>query len=316
MSLFNKVKYKLVSYGTIALTKFVCLFKSYPLDKSMMIFGEPRSGTTWLMELLSNYKKCIVIWEPLNPRHGVVPVNLKNETRIFENPGNKSSLLEKFIIDVLTLKKINSWTMNYATLTSILSSSNTLTKFVRGTLLLPWITDIFSFAYKPVFIIRHPIAMTLSQMKGALDIKKEMMSSSVFKCIYPSRHEEYQAFINGLNSELARLVAMWCLYHKYILDFQNQKGTLIVIFYEDLLVNPKEELRKIISSWKLDLHIDSLDLRKPSQSDFSKQLKADPMAQLTKWQQEISLDEISDVQSILDYFEIGIYNSHSVLPVK
>ncbi len=38
-------------------------------SKVMIISGSPRSGTTWLGELISNIPKSIMLFEPLNLNH-------------------------------------------------------------------------------------------------------------------------------------------------------------------------------------------------------------------------------------------------------
>ena len=313
--LFSKVKYKLVSYARITLVRSLGLVRSYPLEKSMMIFGEPRSGSTWLMELLANYERCIVVWEPTHPFFGLNPVQFRGEPRIFEDPSNTNSLLAKHMADVLTLKKVNKWTLNYTTFKSIVYSNNTLTKFVHGTLLLPWITNNMRLDYKPIYIVRHPIAMALSQIKGHMNIEKEMMSETTFQRVYPDHYDEYRRYIVALGSALEKLVAMWCLHHKYLLPHINSEK-LILIYYEELLTDPFEGLRKIGSEWNIDLHIDPRIVRRPSKTDFHKQLKKDPAEQLSKWQTQVSVADKDKIQKILDYFRINFYSVRSPLPVK
>ena len=313
--LLSKVKYKLVSYARITLVKSVGLVRSYSLEKSMMIFGEPRSGSTWLMELLANYERCIVVWEPTHPFFGVNPVQFRGEPRIFEDPSNTNALLANYMADVLTLKKVNKWTLNYTTFKSIVYSNNTLTKFVHGTLLLPWIINNMRLDYKPIYIVRHPIAIALSQIKGNMNIEKEMMSETTFQRVYPDQYDEYRRYMVQLDSPLEKLVAMWCLHHKYLLPHINSEK-LILIYYEELLTDPFEGLRKIGNEWNIDLEIEPKIVRRPSKTDFGKHLKQDPVEQLSKWQTQVSVADKNKIQKILDYFRINFYSVRSPLPVK
>ena len=305
-----------MSYARITLVRCVGLFRSYRLEKSMMIFGEPRSGSTWLMELLAHSGNCIVVWEPTHPNLGLNPAQYKGEPRIFEDPSETNTLLSRDICDILTLKKFNKWTLNHTTFRSIVYSRNTLTKLVHGTLLLPWILVNVPLAYQPIYIVRHPIAMALSQMKGGMYMEREMMSDKTFRRLYPDRYDEYREFIIKLKSPLEKLVALWCLYLKHLIQHTNKSDKLIFIHYEDLLMNPFGELKKICVLWGIDLDIAALDIRKPSKTDFHKQLKGDPMKQLSKWQHQVSAAEKERIQGILDYFKIDLYNANSALPIK
>jgi len=267
------------------------------------------------MELLAQYAKCIVIWEPTHPYFGVNPVQFRGEPRIFEDPSDTNSLLAKHMADVLTLKKINKWTLNYTTFRSIVYSSNTLTKFVHGTLLLPWIINNMRLDYKPVYIVRHPIAIALSQIKGRMNIEREMMSEATFQRVYPAKYEEYQRYIIDLGSSLEKLVAMWCLYHKYLVPHINS-DKLILVYYEELLADPIGELKKIGAEWNVVLDIDPRVVRRPSKTDFHKQLKQNPMEQLSKWQSQVSIADKEKIQEVLDYFKINVYRAGNALPVK
>jgi hypothetical protein len=268
------------------------------------------------MELLANYERCIVVWEPTHPFFGLNPVQFRGEPRIFEDPSNTNSLLAKHMADVLTLKKVNKWTLNYTTFKSIVYSNNTLTKFVHGTLLLPWIINNMRLDYKPIYIVRHPIAIALSQIKGGIDMKKEMMSDKVFGQLYPDSHQQYLEFIIGLTSSLEKLVAMWCLNLKYLIEHTSPSDKLIFIYYEDLLMNPLNELKKICALWRIDLDTASLDFRKPSKTDFHKQLKQEPIEQLSKWQHDVSETDKNKVQDVLDYFKVNLYSAGNAMPIR
>jgi hypothetical protein len=316
MSLFYRIKLKVSAFAKITLTKVVRFFRTYPLENSMMIFGEPRSGSTWLMELLANGKNIIVVWEPTHPTLGVNALLWKGEPRIFEDPSNKHSPVASHIVDVLTLQKANDWTLRYASFRTIAFGRNTLTKFVHGTLLLPWIIENLSLNYKPVYIHRHPIAISLSQLESGMYMEGEMMSEGTFLRVYPARYQEYQQYISALNAPLKKLVAMWCLYHRYLMEQLNKSEKWIPLYYEDLLTNPADELQKITASWNVRFDRGLLHVRNPSQTDFFKQLKLDPSEQLSKWQRRVSSADKDEIQRILDYFDITLYRADSVFPIK
>lgn len=315
MRLFIKLKNRVGSYARITLVKCVGLFRSHSPEKSVMIFGEPRSGSTWLMELLARNGKFIPVWEPTHPTLGVNPLPFHGEPRIFEYPLKANTLLQRHFADILTLKKVNKWILKFTSLKSILYGNSTLIKLVHGTLLLPWIINHIALNFKPVYIFRHPIAVALSQMNHGMNIEREMMSESTFQRVYAAEYEKYRKYFLDLRSPLEKQVAMWCLHNKYFLTNANI-DKLILIYYEDLLINPLVELKRLSAEWNINLDVDARFVRKASKTDFQKRLKKNPIKQLSKWQVQISSADRDKIQQILDYFEINVYSASDPLPVK
>ncbi len=137
------------------------------IDENILLFGTPRSGSTWLMEILRAIPGYSSVMEPLHikwfpkiERLGIQPRTYKNidcdwkeGKRYFKN------LLHGRIIN----KKPHFSLRPIPVLERILSDKLVI-KFVRGNRLLPWISASFP-DVKKILLIRHPCAVINSQMR-------------------------------------------------------------------------------------------------------------------------------------------------------
>src|SRR5690554_4850501 len=134
MSTFIKLK-TLVRKKIIDTTLGLNMFS---LKNAIILTSEPRSGSTWFMEVLSDLLGCVVNWEPLQVDKGVVPEHYKLGNRPLINASDTSESLTSLFEDILTSKKYNVWTTNHIDIKNLTNRKYVLTKFVRANNLLPW----------------------------------------------------------------------------------------------------------------------------------------------------------------------------------
>lgn len=88
-----------------------------------------------------------------------------------------------------------------------------------------------------------------------------------------------------------------------------------LIFYEDLILNPEKELKKIFSEIGESVPSKALEsIRKPSIA-ASKDLYLRAEEQLGKWKRKLSEKQIYNILRIFDLLEIYIYDD-DILPHK
>jgi hypothetical protein len=271
-----------------------------------MIFGEPRSGTTWLMELINHHHDIVVVWEPFHKKQGLMFSRI-NGGRAFISDVDHAAQLKNQFEDVVTLKKVNSWILNYASIQKLIFAKQSLTKVIRGNLILPWIIQSFNLRFKPIYIVRHPAATIISQLNGGLRPFEEMPENRTIQALYPAQSANYIGYITTLDSDLKKAMALWCLTNKYIFE-HSLRNHWITVYYENLLGNPQTELTRIEQEWKRKIDVPIRYLRKASRTDFHDLLEQDHEIQLSKWRKYLSLKEILDLQQILDFFEIECYS--------
>ena len=84
IDLYKAIRYS-VLYSALKL-------KSFKYNNAIVICSYPRSGSTWLMELINTLPNTIINWEPLHVKKGVVPdeLFLGEKPYLRETESNKS----------------------------------------------------------------------------------------------------------------------------------------------------------------------------------------------------------------------------------
>lgn len=310
-SFFKKVRQKVI----VSIIKS----KRFKLHKSIIICSYPRSGSTWLTEIFGSIDGMIVNWEPLHVKFGVVPDKyfLGETPSLYPNSQN-TDVYEFFFREVLTYKRFNKHSTWYVGAKKVLSSKYVVTKFCRANMLLEWMTQTFEFEYKPILLLRHPIPTVLSILKSWHNDSRDILHfNKLPSTLNNERYREYLDYINGLDTRIEQQVALWCLEHESLL--KKEKVSWQVVFYENILQNPKTELSQIFRSWNFNIfkkNFEQLDFNKTSRSVYYKdELKKDTSLQVEKYLKKIDTKELDGIQKVLDTFEIKVYKAYSPYPV-
>ena len=325
MRLFRKIKQQLILLLDIPnqiLIFLILKFKRFQLQDSIIIFSETRSGSTWLMSLLSIIPNTCINWEPLHKNKGVVPKIYSFGDRPFISKDNKDKKYFILFKTILTLKASSQWTRKHLTISSLFSSKMVITKFVRANLLIPYILKIFKFNKKPIFLIRHPIDICSSQNKSNFSesfhnkYKKENIPNDINKPIF----EKHFAFLNKLDTDLEIRIALWCINNISTLNNSDIFSKMFVVYYYDLILNPKSQLEKIYKNLGIEevlyKNFNFIDFKKPSSTARANQSYDDANYQLNKNIKILSPLQKNNIQKIFDYFNFKLFDAYSADPKK
>ena len=86
------------------------------------------------------------------------------------------------------------------------------------------------------------------------------------------------------------------------------------VFYEKLLLDPAKELEKLGKEINLDIPIDEKLFKKASESDFFNTYQRDTQVQLSKWQKNLSQEELINLQKIFDLYNLTTYSAFNPEP--
>jgi len=195
------------------------------------------------------------------------------------------------------------WTCQDTTPEELVAADRLLIKFCRASALLPWITETFPLRYKPVHLVRHPLAVVASQFRhgswDTLAIKKAGTASPS-----PDDIVEHQ-------------VTLWCKENALALQAADSASAWITVHYEDLLLAPLREFDRIFSTWgcQPDVDIETL-IRKPSGTTRDASHLSTPESQLAKWQGTFTEETLEIAQQILDRAGVTRYSSRSPMPLR
>ncbi|WP_146201737.1 sulfotransferase domain-containing protein [Sediminitomix flava] len=288
--------------------------KTFADQGEILIFSEARSGSTWLMEILSQLPKTVTNWEPLHQNFGTIPKKLNWGWRPFIPFSDRNPLFVKIIEDSLSLSTFTPWTVQFNSLTQLREGEIVITKFVRANMLLPWFLKRISLKRKPILLLRHPIDTCLSQV-NTFDKGKDI---NIPNWINNERFITHHSFLNTLETKLEIRLANWCINNVSVVQNKEVLRDVIPVFYEDLLRDPKKELNRILKELEIDTDAKNLlkNIKKGSYTDFQKTYLEDSEQQLEK--RILQLDEQTKerIQRIFDHFGLTIYNAYSPISSK
>ncbi len=302
--------------NNIHLFRLVIPFKRYKSEDSIIISSETRGGSTWLMELLHSAPNTIINWEPLHEIKGVVPEKYKWGERPYipEDYQDKDGL--QLMGNILKFKRYSKNSLRYVTLKDMLIAKQVLTKMVRSNLMLPWLTKNFVFKHKPIYLLRHPVAVAKSQFRNIPESHKENANYIIPDTLNNERYIENSDYLDSLKTTLERQVALWCIHNMDVINHPMNDKKWVVVYYEELLLNPDIELQRIGKEINLEIPFDESLVNKPSRSDFFNEYQNDKKKQLSKWMNGLSQKELRNLQLVFDHYNLKIYSADNIMPLE
>jgi len=290
------------------------------IEDAILIFGPPRGGTTWIMEILETIPRYKSIFEPLHPYW------FPESQRIFyprESPIHRPYMPPfhyrtdaiDYFIRVFTGKVYSKHPIFPLTPRSILYrvlSDKVIVKFIRGNRLLPWITTYFNI--RGVYLLlRHPCAV-MASIKNAWRFPESSppyRKAFLENAIKIREIRENQSLIKklrNLKTPIELSAANWAI-DTYValshLRGHPNKGHVVV--YEALVTNFEEEVMGMFNYIGEDIPKKVFPLyHKPSRTTQDKSYLGNPK-QLLKWKKRLSEHQIRKILTISHWFGLDFY---------
>jgi len=296
--------------------KLLSKINRFEPSETILLFSDPRGGSTWLSEVLLKATNSAVVWEPLHPR-------IKSEFRKLDLgassrryiPEDVSWPEAKKAFQLLFSGKLlysNSFFLSKPW--KFIIAKRLLVKICRGNGMIPYITKNFNFSLKPIYLVRHPFAVVASQLRhGSWDKIPDRFELP--KSPFPEFYFQHKEFLKSLNSREEVLTAVWCLINSVPLNHARNNKDWITIHYENLLLNPEIEMKRIFNIWGMD-YPDNIKKNIAILSKTAKpnQFEENKINQLEKWKDFFSEDQLFRMGLIMDYFKISVYSRFKVVP--
>jgi hypothetical protein len=271
-------------------------------DDTVFVAGMGRSGTTWLADLINHDGKCRVMFEPFNPQR-------VREARPFRyvqyvNAESHDGILVESARTILSGRIRNRWVdLDNRKLTL----TRRLVKDVRCNLMLRWLKTVCP-RMSVVLLVRHPLSVALSWLKLGWGLARE---GSDFQVMVDQREllQDFPVLADALSQidvddALERIICQWCVFYSVPVT-QFQGAGLTVLFYENLLIDPRWEAEKLFASlrWSCDWSQLAHGLTRPSRTDF---LRRGGIAirdhQQNAWKHAFTGSQIRRARDILSMF--------------
>lgn len=311
----------LFNESILSLDKFLLGIKNINIHDTVVISGTPRSGTTWLMEIIGSIPSYTTVFEPLNPIWFPASRKLGFTDRPYissEDHWEEGKRYFQHIFSGQMYKREYLYPFKMDMFVRSIFSNKLVVKFVRLNRLLPWISN--NFHLKMIFfIIRHPCAVVSSQLNTGYTSYHSTDGS--YKDIIPSIKtilKEMES-IQELDVDIERIVrklqhpeeilaSVWCIDNIIPLKM-HKTSSYNMIVYEKLVSNLDNQINEIFNSLNIKISRKG-GFSTPSMvtKEHDKQFIVDIDKQLSKWKMHLSKKQIERILQVVKDFHMDFYS--------
>ena len=233
--------------GPMARAPFSRLFGALHVDldrdhrNSVFLAGSGRSGTTWVSGIINHRNGYRLIFEPFHP--GICK-NFRRKQYL--RPGDRREEYLEPARKVLTGGIRSSWTDRF---NRKFVARRRLIKDIRANLLLGWMRENFP-GMPIVLLLRHPCAIAASRL--ALGWRDSLPETMEQKELVEDFLSPVEAEIRAARNAFERHVFSWCI-DNYVPLRQFAPGEIHLAFYENFVVYPEDEIRRLFTYLGEDL---------------------------------------------------------------
>ena len=290
--------------------------KEVKAKEAILVFSEPRGGSTWILELLSTIPNTATLFEPLHSNYGLFLNDERYEWGTYPDPSIKNEIMQKEWADLLGGNLVNSYVVSRSEVIDYINCDKLVIKFIMGTPFLPWVSKNIDLKYKPIYLMRHPLAVAKSTLENLYKRGEKVLIDH--KWVPEGKNftlfEKNKDIFAKDRPVLHHLIGRWCL-NNYFAIKESKNNEVIKVHYEDLLLHPNTVLSNIFKIWNMETPPALFEkVNIPSSSDFRKDFRSDKNDQLKKWFEGFSNAELEDMEEILKRFEIDVYSMFDILP--
>jgi len=286
------------------------------IGSHIIISGIYRGGTTWLAEILNRITGYPVIWEPLHRKISPEIIKLRLDWKISVPENDPAADIKAYLDQVLAGKILSRPLIKLTDLKAISASDHLIFKFCRLNMLLPWFMKNYPRA-RVIYLVRNPYAVVASQLEHPAWSKDFNFDFSfpVPSGKYCSYFEPYKPYLDSLTTKAERLAADWSLDISHVQNsgILQHSDRVLLIYYENLLLQPEETIQQILSFYELE-HISTANIQYTlkSFSSLENSSTIDPDTQINKWESKLSREEIEKIYAVTKHFGVSdIYGKAS-----
>ena len=286
--------------------------------RSVLVLGSARSGTTKLAEVLASARNRRLVFEPMNP--GLSPFTPPGFVGgSYRRPGEPDPELLTVWTRILSGRIRSPWTdsRNHARL-----PTRRVVKCISSNNLAEWLRHRFPDT-RIVFVHRHPLAVAGSildlqghadglspelRQRWTPDTMRQWVAASGL-LVGPLAHHAPQVhrLLDRERTDVEDRVLRWCMENAAALERPPATGFLSVR-YEDLLVQPEEELRRIGRFADLDVEQGLRDFDRPSSTDWATGLGNRDGSRRDRrdgWRERMSPEDRDAGMAVVEAFGLG-----------
>lgn len=204
------------------------------------LVGSGRSGTTWVSNLINYHGTYQYMFEPL---HHFVQKNIPRRQPFLFPPSGKNTPHRQMFEQIFSGQLKHKWTDQFCSSAS--EYKGLLVKDIFGHMCLDWVHQWFPHV-KIVFLLRHPFAVALSQMR--LRWRSYNVYHYLFNDpqLYANFLYPYQNVVSLAKGTFEKHILSWAIVNRMALQQINSEQ-MHVAFYEDTCLNFEDEMYRLFT---------------------------------------------------------------------
>lgn len=283
-----------------------CFIDRGDYRRTVLLAGTGRSGTTWVEDVVNFDNSFRPMFEPFHSREIALIKHWKY--RQYLRPDELDDRYLGPAATILSGKIRHPWIDRH---NRRFVARTRLIKDVRIALLLKWIKRQFP-EIPQILLLRHPCAVAHSKLKLKWDTHLDVFLDQpdlVTDFLSP-----FLDLIRRAQEPFDRHILMWCV-ENYVPLRQFARGEILVVFYENLCVDPAPEVRRIMSFLRKPYSESILGaLRRPSTLSRADSPIRTGEDLVTSWRGDISASQISRARELCGAFDLDVLYADQSVP--
>ncbi len=218
---------------------------------TLFLAGSPRSGTTWVAEMIVAGRNIRLVFEPFHSDE--VPLAGGFGRWRYLRPSNHDAAAVASARRIIAGSIRSTWTDRF---NRAVFPRQRLIKEVRANLLLGWLS-----AHVPnmpmALVMRHPLAVAASQQAVGWRFDAETQALLDQADLLEDHLGPLRSVFEDARTPAEQAVAMWCA-ENYVPLRQFGRGQIHIVCYEQLVARPEAEFDRLLSHYGLPYSRDLL----------------------------------------------------------
>ena len=291
----------------------------YDIRNTITIHASPRGGSTWLAELIHTLEGYVLLWEPVSLGRFPEIAQFGFYPDTYLPQGTHDPEKRTYLEGVLSGRRlsVSHLSMRHFDVRHPMRFRGFLVKFVRGSLLLPWLLE--QFPVCSIILIRHPCAVVASQLRwdAWYEIKDlswiEQARQGIWR--FPPEFEEAYPHIHDVYRTITHadefLALDWAI-QTYVPLMELELGSCLLTTYEKLVVEGAQELGRIFRHLGQETPEAAIcQLGRASATTQYGSHFAMGHGALTGWRQTLNADQVRRILDIahrvgVDFYDEGL----------